>query len=87
MCENHRVCYTETRGFDSPTASTGLKARSHQTTPSLLTGGTFDLFDGHCDGQNGLHNHLWLGVNEPLQQMCNTISESKLDTRSIRVPY
>ena len=20
-------------------------------------GGTFDLFDGHCDGQNGLHTH------------------------------
>ena len=23
-----------------------------------LTGGTFDLFDGHCDGQNGLHAHF-----------------------------
>ena len=23
-----------------------------------LTGGTFDLFDGHCDGQNGLHTHF-----------------------------
>ena len=23
-----------------------------------LTGGTFDLFDGHCDRQNGLHTHL-----------------------------
>ena len=20
--------------------------------------GTFDLFDGHCDGQNGLHTHF-----------------------------
>ena len=23
-----------------------------------LTGGTVDLFDGNCDGQNGLHTHL-----------------------------
>ena len=23
-----------------------------------LTGGTFDLFDGNCDGQNGLDTHL-----------------------------
>ena len=24
----------------------------------MLTDGTFDLFDGHCDGQNGLHTHI-----------------------------
>ena len=23
-----------------------------------MTGGIFDLFDGHCDGQNGLHIHF-----------------------------
>ena len=23
-----------------------------------LTGGTFDLFHGHCKGQNGLHTHF-----------------------------
>ena len=27
-----------------------------------LTGGTFDLFDGNCDGQNGLHTHLPMNV-------------------------
>ena len=27
-----------------------------------LTGGTFDLFDGNCDGQNGLHTHLPINV-------------------------
>ena len=31
---------------------------SHRTTPSPLTGSRFDLIDGHCDGQNGLHTHL-----------------------------
>ena len=31
-----------------------LKAKicSHRTTPSPLTGGTFDLFDGHYDGSS-----------------------------------
>ena len=24
----------------------------------MLMGGTFDLFDGNCDGQNGLYTHL-----------------------------
>ena len=28
------------------------------TTTVTLIGGTFDLFDGHCDGQNGLHTHF-----------------------------
>ena len=23
-----------------------------------LTGGTFDFFDGNCDGQHGLHTHV-----------------------------
>ena len=23
-----------------------------------VTGGTFDYFDAHCGGQNGLHNHF-----------------------------
>ena len=45
----------------------------------MLTGGTFDLFYGNCDGQNGLHTHfthqrsvcyvdvtLTGGVNRPL---------------------
>ena len=27
------------------------------TVAATLTGGTFDLFDGHCDGQKGLHTH------------------------------
>ena len=27
-----------------------------------LTGGTFDLFDGNCDRQNGLHTHLSVNV-------------------------
>ena len=35
-----------------------LKVCSHRTTPSPLMGGTFDLFDGHCDRQNGLHTHF-----------------------------
>ena len=35
-----------------------LKVCSHRTPLSLLTGGTFDLFDRHCDGQNGLHTHF-----------------------------
>ena len=24
----------------------------------MLTGSAFDLFDGNCDGQNGLHTHF-----------------------------
>ena len=36
----------------------GLKVCSHRTTLSPLTGDTYDLFDGHCDRQNGLHTHF-----------------------------
>ena len=57
-----------------------IKTHSHQAIPSpftiTLTGGTFDVFDGNCDGQSGLHNHFpvnvmvtvmeSLGVNRPL---------------------
>ena len=28
------------------------------TITVMLTGGTFDLFDVDCDGQNGLHTHF-----------------------------
>ena len=27
-----------------------------------LMGGTFDLFDGNCDGQNGLHTHVPVNI-------------------------
>ena len=28
-----------------------------------LTGGIFDLFDGHCNGQNGLHSNFAIQRN------------------------
>ena len=36
-----------------------LLTKSHKVT---LTGGTFDLFDGYCDGKNGLHTHLPVSI-------------------------
>ena len=39
-----------TKGLFTPTDS--------MSATIILTGGTFDLFDGHCDGQNGLHGHF-----------------------------
>ena len=57
-----------------------LKACSHQASNVTLTGGTFDLFDGNCNGRMGCKPILsvnvafdgdvdvtgLLGVNEPL---------------------
>ena len=28
----------------------------------MLMSGTLDIFDGNCDGQNGLHTHLPVNV-------------------------
>ena len=36
-----------------------------------LMGGTFDLFDRHCDGQNGLHTHFVRQHN-----ICYEVTES-----------
>ena len=40
------------------------KALLHRTTHVTLTDGTIDCFDGHCDGQNGLHTHFARQRNE-----------------------
>ena len=43
--------------------SKGLSTPNDPVVPtSTLTGGTFDLFNGHCDGQNGLHTHLRVNI-------------------------
>ena len=34
------------------------KRNHHVNVNVMLTGGTFDVFDGNCDGENGLHNHF-----------------------------
>ena len=35
-----------------------LKAHSDDSITITCIDGTFELFDGHCDGQNGLHTHF-----------------------------
>ena len=43
----------------SVTATKGPFTPSDSVTITVaLTGGTFDLYDGNCDGQNGLHTHF-----------------------------
>ena len=38
----------------------GLYTPTNSVTATVtLTGGTFDLFDRYCDGQNGLHTHFF----------------------------
>ena len=35
-----------------------VKVCSHRKTRIMLTFGTFDIFDGYCDGQNGFCSHF-----------------------------
>ena len=39
-------------------------------THITLMGGTFNLFDEHCDGQNGLHTHFARQLN----RICNGVA-------------
>ena len=41
----------------------GLFTPKHSITVTVtLTGSTFDLFDGHCDGKNRLHTDFAVNV-------------------------
>ena len=64
---NHGHAYTHARTLYAKACcaghtSTGLwrlfTPNDSVTVTVTLTGGTFDLFDGHCDRQNGLHTHF-----------------------------
>ena len=49
----------KTRRKNSPETLRPVHTERHNVT---LTSGAFDLFDGHYDGQNGLHAHLSINV-------------------------
>ena len=45
-----------------------FRCRCRSQCEQAFTGDTFDFFDGHCDGKNGLHNHFAFSVMESVTE-------------------